>query len=59
MGEKDSAFKAAERGVMVLPSAKDAVDGPGLEENLALTQTTFGKNSRAISNLAQLLETPY
>ena len=59
MGEKDSALKLAERAVMLLPRAKDAVDGPGFEENLALIQTIFGENSRAISTLTQLLQTPY
>ena len=29
------------------------------EENLALIQTMFGENSRAISTLTQLLQTPY
>ena len=33
--------------------------GPGFEENLALIQTIFGENSRAISTLTQLLQTPY
>jgi TolB-like protein/Tfp pilus assembly protein PilF len=59
MGEKDAALEAAKRAVMVLPRATDAVDGPGFEENLALIQTIFGENSRAISILTQLLETPY
>jgi TolB-like protein/Tfp pilus assembly protein PilF len=59
MEDKYAALEAAERAVMVLPRAKDAVDGPGFEENLALIQTIFGENSRAISTLTQLLETPY
>ena len=59
MGEKDSALKAAEHAIMLLPRAKDAVYGPGFEENLALIQTIFGENSRAISTLTQLLQTPY
>ena len=59
MGEKDAALKTAERAVIVLPRAKDAMDGPGAEENLALIQTTFGENNRAISILTQLLQTPY
>jgi len=58
-GEKDAALQAAERAVVVLPRAKDAVDGPGCEENLALIQTIFGENGRAISTLTQLLQTPY
>ena len=44
---------------MFLPRAKDPVAGPHFEENLALIQTTFGENSRAISTLTQLLQTPY
>ena len=59
MGEKDSALKLAERAIVLLPRAKDAMDGPGFEENLALIQTIFGENSRAISTLTQLLQTPY
>ena len=34
-------------------------DGPGYEENLAVIQTVFGENSRAISTLTHLLKTPY
>ena len=59
MGEKDSALKLAEHAIMLIPRAKDAGDGPGLEENLALIQAMFGENSRAISTLTQLLQTPY
>jgi hypothetical protein len=33
--------------------------GPTFEGNLALIQTIFGENSRAISTLTQLLQTPY
>jgi TolB-like protein/Tfp pilus assembly protein PilF len=59
LGEKDSALKTAERAIVLLPSAKDRVDGPALEENLALIQTIFGENSSAISTLTHLLQTPY
>jgi len=59
MGEKDSALKIAERAIMLSPRAKDAGSGPGLEESLARIQALFGENSRAISTLAQLLQTPY
>jgi hypothetical protein len=44
---------------MLLPSAKDGVDGPGAEENLALIQAIFGQNDRAISTLSRLLQTPF
>jgi TolB-like protein/Tfp pilus assembly protein PilF len=59
MGEKDLALKVAERAIMILPRAKDAVNGPGLEENLALIQAMFSENNRAISTLTQLLQTSY
>ena len=59
LGEKNAALKEAERAITLLPRGKDAVDGPALEENLALIQTIVGENSRAISTLTQLLQTPY
>ena len=58
MGEKDSALKLAERAIMLSPRAKDPGNGPLVEENLARIQALFGENSRAISTLAQLLQTP-
>jgi TolB-like protein/Tfp pilus assembly protein PilF len=59
LGEKDLAQKEAERAIMLLPSSRDAVDGPGAEENLALVQAIFGENSRAIATLERLLHTPF
>jgi serine/threonine protein kinase/Tfp pilus assembly protein PilF len=59
MGQKDAALKEAERGITLSPRAKDQVTGPAAEENLALIQTMFGENRRAISTLTQLLHTPY
>ena len=59
LGREDMALKLAERAMILLPSSKDAMDGPGLEENLALIQTIIGENSRAISTLTRLLQTPY
>jgi len=45
---------------MLLPRAKDALNGgTRFEENLAVIETIFGENSRAISTLTQLLQTPY
>src|SRR5207237_7343863 len=58
IGEKNSALNLADRAIMLLPSAKDAVDGPATQENLALIQTILGENSRAISTLTQLLQRP-
>jgi len=59
MEEKDLALKEAKRAVMLSPRAKDAIEGPAAEENLALIQTIVGDHSRAISTLARLLQTPY
>ena len=59
LGEKNSALKEAERAITLLPSSKDRMLGPAYEENLALIQTMFGENNRAISTLARLLQTPY
>jgi tetratricopeptide (TPR) repeat protein len=61
IGEKDSALKLAERAIMLNSRAgTEHVDsGPCYEENLALIQTIFGENSRAISTLTPLLQTPY
>jgi len=59
IGNKDSALKEAERAITLLPSAKDRVHGPAFEENLAVIQTMVGENSRAISTLTRLLQTPY
>src|SRR5438552_14911687 len=59
MGERQSALKEEERAIMLRPRAKDPVIRPAFKENLALIQTIFGENSRAISTLRQLLQTPY
>jgi predicted Zn-dependent protease len=59
LGEKDSAINEAERAIKLLPTSKDNLYGPGFEENLALVQTVFGENSRAISTLTRLLQMPY
>jgi serine/threonine protein kinase/predicted Zn-dependent protease len=59
MGKKDSALELAQRAIMLGPRAKDPVSGPAYEENLAVIQTMFGENSRAISTLKQLLQMPY
>ena len=59
LGDKNLALKEAQRAISISPTAKDAVRGPGMEENLALIQMIFGEKSTAISTLARLLETPY
>jgi serine/threonine protein kinase/Flp pilus assembly protein TadD len=59
LGEKDSALNEAARAVMLLPSSKDAVDGPAAEEKLALVQAMFSENSQAVPTLRKLLQTPF
>jgi len=59
IGEKDSGREAAQRAIMLFPVAKDALEKAGLQEQLALVQTSLGENSGAISTLAELLHTPY
>jgi len=59
LGQKDAAIKQAERSIALLPSEKDAVDGPKKEENLAFVEVLVGDKSRAIPRLQRLLEIPY
>jgi serine/threonine-protein kinase len=59
LDEKDSALKEAKRAIALVPSSKDRLSGPGFEENLALVEMIIGENSRAISTLTRLLQTPY
>jgi hypothetical protein len=59
LGEKDAAIKGAERAMTLLPSATDAVEGPGCEENLAIVEALLGAKDRAIPRLQHLLAIPY
>jgi TolB-like protein/Tfp pilus assembly protein PilF len=59
LDEKGSALNEAQRAMTLLPSSKDRLSGPGFEENLALVEMIIGENSRAISTLTRLLQTPY
>jgi TolB-like protein/Tfp pilus assembly protein PilF len=59
LDEKSSALNEAQRAITLVPSSKDRLSGPGFEENLALVEMIIGENSRAISTLTWLLQTPY
>ena len=59
LDEKQSAISEAQRAITLLPSSKDRLAGPAFEENLALVEMIVGENSRAISTLTRLLQTPY
>ena len=59
LGDKDAAIKQADRAITLLPSAKDAVEGPTFEEQLAFVEALVGDKNRAISTLQHLLDIPY
>jgi len=59
LDEKASALNEAQRAITLVPSSKDRLSGPAFEENLALVEMIIGENSRAISTLTRLLQTPY
>jgi serine/threonine protein kinase/Tfp pilus assembly protein PilF len=61
LGERDSALREAERAIMLSTrrGPEDQVYRPAYEDILALIQTVLGENSRAISTLTHLLQTPY
>ena len=58
LGERDLALTQVTRSMTILPSAKDPMLGPALEQNLPVIQTIFGETSRPIATLARLLQTP-
>ena len=58
MEEKDSALNQAERVIMLGRARARLVERSG-QEHIATIQTVVGGNSRAISTLTHLLETPY
>ena len=59
LDEKESALNEAQRAITLVPSSKDRLSGPAFEENLALVEMIIGENTRAISTLTRLLQTPY
>jgi tetratricopeptide (TPR) repeat protein len=59
LDQNDSALNEAQRAITLVPSSKDRLSGPAFEENLALVEVIIGENSRAISTLTRLLQTPY
>jgi tetratricopeptide (TPR) repeat protein len=58
LDEKESALNEAQRAITLSPS-KDRLSGPAFEENLALVEMIIGENTRAITTLTRLLQTPY
>src|SRR5438094_4430671 len=59
LDQKESALNEAQNAMTLLPSSKDRLAGPAFEENLALVEMIVGENSRAISILTRVVQTPY
>jgi len=59
LDEKESALNEAQRAITLSPSNKDRLSGPAFEENLALVEMIIGENTRAMTTLTRLLQTPY
>jgi TolB-like protein/predicted Ser/Thr protein kinase/Flp pilus assembly protein TadD len=59
IGDRDSALREEERANMRSPRPEYHAVGPPYDDVLALIQTVLGENSRAISTLTRLLQTPY
>ena len=55
---KDKAIRAAEAAVAILPVSEDAIDGPGLLYDLAVTYVIVGEPERAIDQLERLVSIP-
>jgi tetratricopeptide (TPR) repeat protein len=58
-GRKDEAIQQGERGVALLPVAKDAVLGPYLQHLLARIYVLVGEPEKALDKLEPLLKIPY
>ena len=58
LGDKDAAIREAERAITLVPTDKDAVEGPDFEERLAAVAAEIGDKNRAIAMLQRLLEIP-
>ncbi len=59
LGDKAAAFGFVEKGMMVVPIEKDALDGPGPIEILARVAAQMREPDRAIAALQKLLSIPY
>jgi eukaryotic-like serine/threonine-protein kinase len=58
-GRKDEAIKRGERGVALLPPAKDAYMAPYIEHQLVRIYLLVGEPEKAIDHLEPLLKQPY
>jgi serine/threonine-protein kinase len=59
LGDKTAAFAFVEKGIVVTPIEKDALDGPSPIEILARVSAKTGEPDRAVAALQKLLSIPY
>ncbi|HEY6929820.1 MAG TPA: protein kinase [Thermoanaerobaculia bacterium] len=59
LGHKAEAIKEGERGVALVPVAKDAYDGPFFQHQLARIYILVGEPEKALDQLEPLLKIPY
>jgi tetratricopeptide (TPR) repeat protein len=59
MGRKAEAIREGERGVSLLPIAKDAQSGPYTQHQLARIYILVGEPEKALDQLEPLLKIPY
>jgi TolB-like protein len=59
LGHKEEAVKEGERGVALVPVAKDAYDGPYYQHQLARIYIRVGEPEKALDHLEPLLKIPY
>jgi tetratricopeptide (TPR) repeat protein len=58
LGRKDEALKASQQSVYLVPSWRDALEGPGLASMQAQTLAWVGEKDAAINQLASLVKRP-
>jgi len=58
LNNKEAALAEAKRAVQILPTSKDAMDGPGIAINLAIVYAWTQEIDMAFETLAPLVKTP-
>jgi len=59
LGNREAALAGARKAIELLPTSKDALNGPCFEEILVRIQARFGDKDAAIAGLQRLLEIPF
>jgi tetratricopeptide (TPR) repeat protein len=59
LGEAASAIAEGEKATAMLPTSKDPLDGPLIEETMAIIYALLGDADHAIPILKRLLQIPY